>query len=186
MSAQMKVDDYWAALEKKRRRRSGKYRTAEIRMLKGLQDVQQVRAHQDDTLRLEGSAKPSDGCRKMRLQNLRTIEARLDGALEEVSQHQAALLELRQNVGRFPFGGKLHGIEKLASFAFETAFGRVEEIGIISGGDVAKKKGLNVERTIARGAFKPVEAASDMLGGGKLPATITVEEACACGGHAKA
>jgi len=186
----MKVDDYWTAVEKKRRRRSGKYRTAEIRMLKGVQDVQQVRAHQDDTLRLEGSAKPSDGCWKMRLQNLRNlrlIEARLDGALEEVRQHQAALLKLRQNsVGRLPIGGKLHGIEKLASLAFETAFGRVEEIGFINRGDVAKKKGLNVKGTIARGAFKPVEAASDMLGGGKLPATITVEEACACGGHAKA
>jgi len=115
MSAQMKVDDYWTALEKKGRRRIGKYRTAEIRMLKGVQGVQQVRAHQDDTLRFEGPAKPRDGCRKMRLQNLRNlriVEARLDGALEEVGQHQAALLELRQNsVGRLPFGGKLNGIE---------------------------------------------------------------------------
>jgi hypothetical protein len=186
----MKVDDYWTAFKEKRRRRSGKYRTAEIRVLKAVQNVQQVRVHQDDTLRLEGSAKPSDGFRKMplqNLQNLRIIEARLDGALEEVSQHQAALLKLRQDsVGRLPLGGKLHGIEKLASFALETTFGRVEEIGIIHRGDVAKKKGLNVKGTIARGAFQPVQAASDMLGGGKLPATITAEEACACGGHAKA
>ena len=190
MSAQMKVDDYWTALEKKRRRRIGKDRTAEIRMLKGVQGVQQVRAHQDDTLRLEGSAKPRDGRRKMRLQNLRNmgfVEARLDGALEEVGQHQAALLKLRQNrVGRLPFGGKLNGTEKPASFAFKAAFGRVEEIGILNRGDVANKKGLNVKRTIACGAFKTVETASDMLGGGKLPATITAEEACACGGHAKA
>ena len=159
-------------------------------MLKGVQGVQPVRAHQDDTLRLEGAAKPRDGYRKMRLQNprkLRIVEARLDGALEEVGQHQAALLKLRQNsIGRLPFGGKLNGIEKPASFAFKTAFGRVQEVGIINRGDAAKKKGLNVKRTIARGAFKAVETASDMLGGGKLPATITVEEACACGGHAKA
>jgi len=80
----------------------------------------------------------------------------------------------------------LHGIEKLASLAFETAFGRVQEIGIINRGDISKKKGLNVKGTITRGAFKPMEAASDMLAGSKLPATITAEEACACGGHAKA
>ena len=104
-----------------------------------------------------------------------------------MSEHQCALLELAQDsVTGLPFGGKLNGIEKLASLAFETAFGRVEEIGFINRGDVAKKKGLNVKGTIARGAFQPVEAASDMPGGGKLPATITVEEACACGGHAKA
>ena len=104
-----------------------------------------------------------------------------------MSEHQCALLELAQDsVTGLPFGGKLNGIEKLASFTFEAGFRRVKEIGIPGGGDTTEQKSLDVNRAIARGAFKPMQAAGDVLWRGQLPATVTVEKACACGGHAKA
>jgi len=104
-----------------------------------------------------------------------------------VGEHESTLLELAQHsVTGLPLGGKLNGIEKLASFTFEAGFGRVKEIGITGGGDTTEQKSLDVDRAIARGALKPMEAAGDVLWRGQLPATVTVEEACACGGHAKA
>jgi hypothetical protein len=104
-----------------------------------------------------------------------------------VREHESTPLELAQHsVTGLLFGGKLNGIEKLASFTFEAGFRRVEEIGIPDGGGTTEQKGLNVNRAIARGAFKPMQAAGDVLWRGQLPATVTVEKACACGGHAKA
>jgi hypothetical protein len=186
----MKVDNSWTAFEKERRRRGRKYRTAEVRMLKGAKDRQQFPARQDDALGLEGTTKTGDGGGKVRFENLRRLrfaEARLNGTFEEVSQHEATLLKLAENCVRgLSLGRKLHGFEKFASFAFETAFGRIEEIAIIDGRAVAEKKSLDVDRAIARGALKPVQAAGDVRGRGKLPATVTAAEACACGGHAKA
>jgi len=159
-------------------------------MLKGAKDLQQVCADEDDALRLEGTTKTSDGCGKVLLENLGNlgiVEAGLSGALEEVSQHQAALLKLGENCVRgLPLGGKLHGFENLASLTLETAFSRVQEIGIIHRANAAEKQSPDVDRAIARGAFKPMEATGDVLGRGDLPATVAVAEACACGGHATA
>ena len=71
----------------------------------------------------------------------------------------------------------MHGFEKSLSLALETACGRIEESGIINRGNVAEKKSLDVDRAIARGAFKPMETTGEVLGRGELPATVTVEEA---------
>jgi hypothetical protein len=71
----------------------------------------------------------------------------------------------------------LHGFEKFLSLALETAFGRIEEIGIVNRGNVAEKKSLDVDRAVARGALKPTEATGEVLGRGDLPATVTVTEA---------
>jgi hypothetical protein len=88
------------------------------------------------------------------------------------------LLKLRENgVRGLPFPRNLHGFEKFLSLALETAFGRIEKIGIINGGNVAEKKSLDVDRAIARGALKPMEATGEVLGRGDLPATVTVTEA---------
>jgi hypothetical protein len=87
-------------------------------------------------------------------------------------------LKFRENrVRGLPFSRKLHGFEKSLSLALEAACGRIEEIGIINRGRVAEKKGLDVDRAIARGAFKPLEATGEVLGRGELPATVTVAEA---------
>ena len=71
----------------------------------------------------------------------------------------------------------MHGSENFLSLALETAFGRIEEIGIVNRGNVAEKKSLDVDRAIARGASKPLEATGEVLGRGELPATVTVAEA---------
>jgi hypothetical protein len=71
-----------------------------------------------------------------------------------VSEHKAALLELRKNgVGGLPFCGKLNGFEKLASLAFETTLGRVEKIGVVAGRNTTEKKRLNMDRAVARCAL---------------------------------
>jgi len=71
----------------------------------------------------------------------------------------------------------LHGLENFLSLALEAACGRIKEIGITNRGSVAEKKRLDVDRAIARGAFKPLEATSEVFGRGELPATVTVAEA---------
>jgi hypothetical protein len=71
----------------------------------------------------------------------------------------------------------LHGFENSLSLALEAACGRIEEIGVLNRGSVAEKKSLDVDRAIARGACKPLEAAGEVLRRGGLPATVTVAEA---------
>ena len=104
----------------------------------------------------------------MRLEQLRDLrvgEAWPSGALEQVSEHKAALLELRKNgVGRLPFRGKLDGLEKLASLAFETTLGRVEKIGVVVGRNTTEKKRLNMDWAVARGPLEPLKAPGDVLG----------------------
>lgn len=120
------------------------------------------------------------------LRDLRVGEAWPSGALEKVSEHKTALLELRKNgVGRLPFRGKLDGLEKLASLACETTLRRVEKIPIVFGRNTAEKKRLNMDWAVARGPLQPLKAPGDVLGCGELATTITMEEICACRGHAK-
>jgi hypothetical protein len=71
----------------------------------------------------------------------------------------------------------LHGFENFPSLALEAACRRIEEIGIINRGSAAEKKSLDVDRAIAGGAFKPLEATGEVLGRGELPATVTGAEA---------
>ena len=125
-------------------------------------------SNQDNTLGLEGTANASNRRWKMRLEQLRDLrvgEAWPSGALEQVSEHKAALLELRKNgVGRLPFRGKLDGLEKLASLAFETTLGRVEKIGVVVGRNATEKKRLNMDWAVARGPLEPLKAPGDVLG----------------------
>ena len=167
-----------------------KYGAAEVCMLQGFKGRQQIYANHDDALGLKGATNADNGRGQMRPENIsnqRVAEAGLRGAFDEVCQHEAALLELRENsVAGLPFRGNLSSFEYLASFACKVSFRRIEEIGIARRTGAAEQKSLDVHRTIAGSPLKPLEATSDVPGGGKLPATITAEKACACGSHAKA
>jgi hypothetical protein len=66
LATRIKVDNPWTALEEKRRRRGRKYRTAEVRILKGAEGLQPVCAHQDDAPGLEGTTKTREGSGKVR------------------------------------------------------------------------------------------------------------------------
>ena len=99
------------------------------------------------------------------LRDLGVGEAWPSGALQQVSEHKAALLELRKNgVGRLPFRGKLDGLEKLASLAFKTTLGRVEKIGVVVGRNTTEKKRLNMDWAVAGGPLEPLKAPGDVLG----------------------
>jgi len=136
-------------------------------MLQGVEKRQQVLSNQNNALGLEGTAKASDRRGKMCLEKLRDLsvgETWPSGALQQVSEHKSALLELRKNgVGRLPFCGKLNGFEKLASLAFEKTLGRVEKIGAVVGRNATEKKRLNMNWAVARGPLEPSKAPGDVL-----------------------
>jgi hypothetical protein len=66
LASRIKVDNPWAALEEKRRRRGRKHRAAKVCILKGPKDLRQVCANQDDAPGLEGTTKTREGSGKVR------------------------------------------------------------------------------------------------------------------------
>lgn len=92
------------------------------------------------------------------LSDLRIGQPRISGTLQDVSEHQTTLLELRQNsVDRLSFSGKVDSLKHVAGLALEAPLGVVKKISIMKGRDAAQKKSLNMDRPVTSGPLKALE-----------------------------
>jgi hypothetical protein len=99
--------------------------------------------------------------------------ARCYGALKKISEEEAAFLEVGEDffVG-LPCRGDGESGEEIAGKTREPSLGRVEKFGIRLGGGSCEQQSLDMNGAETRGPFKALQAASDVLGGGELAATV--------------
>src|SRR5882724_4357471 len=141
----------------------------------GEKSLQVLRENQH-AFRLQRAADPGNGLRQVAVQHIDGfggLNAGCEGALENMDQEQAALLEVGQNfIVGLPCRGDGERGEKISSEAGERRLGRIEKLGISLRSRSGEQQSLDMDRAETRGPFQPLQAAGDVLRRSELAAAI--------------
>src|SRR5260221_8755587 len=141
----------------------------------GEKSLQVLRENQH-AFRLQRATDPGNGLREVAVQHIDGfggLHAGCKGALENIDQEQAALLEVGQNfIVGLPCRGDGERGEKISGEAGERCLRRIEKLGISVRGGSGEQQSLDMDRAETSGPFEPLQAAGDVLRRSKVAAAV--------------